>query len=189
MASSQSPLKGKIILLGLTGSIALYKSCDLVRRLKDKGADVFCLMTRSAREFVSPLTFGALSGNKAACEIWDESLWKMAHLEFAEMADLYIISPASSNCLARLACGMADDVVTATALAAPKTPVLIAPAMHEGMWLHPATQRNVKTLKSFGARFIGPEHGALARGNKGWGRLADTARIIAEAEKILSRRR
>ena len=184
-SSSRSPLKGKTVLLGLTGSIAVYKSCELVRRLNDEGARVFCLMTEGAQKFVSSLTFGALSGNPVASDVWDGSLWKMAHLDLAEKARLYVISPASSHCLARLASGMADDIVSATALAT-KAPILVAPAMHENMWLHPATQENVRRLKSYGTRFVGPEHGPLSGGAPGWGRLAETPAIIEAAKSLLS---
>ncbi len=185
MSKAQS-LKGRSILLGVTGSIAVYKACELVRLLKEQGAAVYCLMTRGALRFVSALTFGALSGNAVATDVWDEKLWKMAHLEFAEQADLYIIAPASTHVLARLACGMADDVVCATAVAM-TAPLLIAPAMHEGMWLHPATKENVKKLKSYGAHFVGPEQGELLRGNIGWGRLAEPETILAAAKKILKK--
>lgn len=179
----KSVLNDKTILLGITGSIAIYKSCELVRRLKDEGAEVHCLMTAGAQKFITPLTFSALSGNPVAAQVWDEHLWEMAHIKLAEKADLVIIAPASTHCLARLAAGMADDIVTATVIAT-RAPVLIAPAMHEGMWQHPATQRNVKQLKEFGVRFVGPEHGALL-GRKGWGRMAEPETILAAAKKIL----
>ena len=181
----RSAIKGRTVLLGLTGSIAIYKSCELVRRLKDEGGNVFCLMTVGAQEFVSALTFGALSRNPVATDIWDKELWKAAHLESAEKADLLIIAPASANCMSRLAAGMTDDIVTATACAT-RAPVLIAPAMHEGMWLHPATQANVKKLKSYGYRFEGPERGPLSQGQSGWGRFSEPSSILAAAKKILS---
>lgn len=180
----RNPLQGKTVLLGLTGSIAVYKSCDLVRRLKGEGADVFCLMTPGAQSFVAPLTFSALSGHPVATEIWDRSLWKVGHLELADSADLLLIAPATTHCLAKLAQGMADDIVSATACAT-RIPILIAPAMHEKMWLHPATQSNVRRLKSYGYRFIGPEWGPLSQGKSGWGRFSDTPAIIAAAKKIL----
>ena len=183
--SARTSLHGRVILLGVTGSIAAYKACEIVRRLKDEGADVFCLMTSGAKKFISPLTLGALSGNAVACGIWDEKLWKMAHLDLAEKADLLIVAPLSANSLSKLAAGLADDVVSATALAA-KSPVLLAPAMHENMWLHPATQANVKRLRSYGYIFAGPEHGALTHG-AGWGRMAAPNTILAAACKILSR--
>src|SRR5262249_36786204 len=107
-------LRAKNVLVGVTGSIAAYKACELVRRLKDEGADVFCLMTEGAQKFVTPLTFSALSGNPVACQIWDESLWKMAHLDLAEKADLLIVAPASANILASFAQGFSGDVLSAT---------------------------------------------------------------------------
>jgi phosphopantothenoylcysteine synthetase/decarboxylase len=186
--SGRSPLEGRKVLLGLSGSIAVYKSCELVRRLTDEGAQVFCLMTAGAQRFVSPLTFGALSGNPVATDIWDASLWKMAHLESADQADLYLIAPASTNTLARLAGGFTDDVVAAAA-SATRAPVLLAPAMHDTMWLHPATQANVRTLKSYGYRFVGPEKGPLLRGGHGWGRLAEIPAILDQARKLLDRSR
>ena len=188
MQSPRAPLSRRKILLGVTGSIAAYKACELVRRLKDQGAEVFCLMTPGAQKFVTPLTLSALSGNPVAADIWDESLWKMAHLEFAGSIDLFIIAPASAHEIARLAHGFSDDVLGATALAA-KSPILIAPAMHESMWLHPATRKNVQTLKSYGHHFVGPAKGPLARGDSGWGRLAAVPEILSEAAKILSRKK
>ena len=113
-------MRGLKILLGVTGSIAAYKACELVRRLKDEGADVTCLLTHGAAKFVTPLTFSALSGHPVVMEIWDESLWKMAHLEFAESANLILVAPASADALARMAAGFCHDVLGATILAAPE---------------------------------------------------------------------
>lgn len=183
-SSLKFPLKNRSILLGLSGSIALYKSCDLVRRIQDEGGKVFCVMTRSAREFISPMTFSALSENPVGFDCWDERLGGMSHLSLAAECDLYIIAPASANCLARLAIGMADDAVTAAAIST-KSPILIAPAMHENMWLHPATQENVKRLKGYGYHFVGPERGALSKRVRGWGRLADIPAILSAAKKVL----
>ncbi|MBI1979674.1 MAG: phosphopantothenoylcysteine decarboxylase [Elusimicrobia bacterium] len=179
-------LKGQVVLLGLTGSIALYKSCELVRQLKEEGAEVFCLMTEGAQRFVTSLTFASLSGNPVATNLWDESLWKVAHLECAEKANLAIIAPASANCLASLSGGFAGDILSAT-VCATRAPILIAPAMHDRMWLHPATQANVRRLKGYGYTFVGPEYGELSTGTKGWGRLAGPETIIAAAKKVLSR--
>jgi phosphopantothenoylcysteine synthetase/decarboxylase len=178
-----SPFKNKVVLVGLTGSIAIYKSCDLVRRLKEEGAKVHCLMSAGAQKFISPLTFSALSGNPVSTEIWDEKLWEMAHIKLAEAANLFIIAPATTHSLARLACGLAEDIVSATAMAS-DAPVLVVPAMHEAMWKHPATQKNVKQLKSFGVHFVGPEYGALL-GRDGWGRMAETQTILTHARKLL----
>lgn len=179
----RNPLKNKVVLLGLTGSIAIYKSCELVRRLKDESAEVFCVMSSGAQKFVSPLTFCALSGNPVVTDLWDEKNWRAAHLQLAEKADLYLIAPASADSLARLAQGRACDILTCVALAA-SCPVLIAPAMHEKMWLHPATQANVKKLKSYGYHFVGPEKGPLSQGEAGWGRFSEPAVILEAAKKI-----
>lgn len=184
LKSQGKSLKGRVILLGLTGSIAIYKSCELLRQLKEEGAEVYCLMSFGAQKFISPLTFSALSGNPVALEVWDPNLWKMAHLDLADKANLYIIAPASANCLAKLSCGLCDDIITATALAA-SAPILLAPAMHEGMWKNPSTQANIKKLKIFGYTFIGPEHGELLRGTRGWGRLAEPDQIVAAALKLI----
>lgn len=168
----------------MSGSIASYKACELVRRLMDEGADVHCLMTPSACKFVSPLTFSALSGNPVAADIWDGKLWSMAHLDLAEKASLMIVAPASADTLARLAHGNASDIVCAAVLST-KAPVLLAPAMHESMWLNPATQENVAKLKGYGYKFIGPDKGLLARGDSGWGRMAAIPAIVAQARKLL----
>ncbi len=177
-------LRGRTVLLGITGSIAAYKACELVRRLKDEGADVHCLMSSGAQRFITPLTLGALSGNPVATEIWDPALWKMAHLSMAEKADAYLIAPCSTDTMARLSAGMSGDIITATAIAT-KAPILIAPAMHESMWLHPATRSNVQKLKSYGYKFIGPEKGELLSGKPGWGRFAETASIVSAVKKAV----
>jgi phosphopantothenoylcysteine decarboxylase / phosphopantothenate---cysteine ligase len=174
---------GRKIVLGVSGSIASYKACELVRRLKDGGAEVKVMMTSGAQKFVAPLTFSALSGNPVALDVWDESLWQMAHIDLAEKADLIIIAPASADLIARLANGLADDVVTTTVLAT-ASPVLLAPAMHHHMWLNPATQSNFKKLKSYGHFFIGPEKGALL-GRQGWGRMSEPETILETAAQIL----
>jgi phosphopantothenoylcysteine decarboxylase/phosphopantothenate--cysteine ligase len=150
----------------------------------DTGADVHCLMTPSACKFVSPLTFSALSGHPVATDIWDGKLWSMAHLDLALTASLMIVAPASADTLARLAHGNASDIVCAAALST-KAPLLLAPAMHESMWLNPATQENVRKLKSYGYKFIGPEKGPLARGDFGLGRLAAIPEIVTRAKKFL----
>lgn len=179
----RNPFKHKKILLGLSGSIAIYKSCDLVRRLKDQEADVVCLMSSGAQKFIAPLTFSALSGNPVATDIWDSQNWEMAHIRLAEQAKLFIIAPASADCLAHLAAGMACDILSAAILTV-KIPVLIAPAMHHEMWTNPATESNIKRLKSFGYHFVGPEYGNLL-GRKGWGRMSDVQKIISAATQLI----
>lgn len=182
---NSAPLKGKTILLGVTGSIAIIKSLELVRRLTEEGSKVICLMTANAQKFIAPLTFGALSGNPVMTDIWDGTLWKMAHIESSEIADLFIIAPASANCIAKIASGLADDVVTTSALAV-KAPKIIAPAMHESMWKNPVTQENVRRLKTCGYSFVGPAYGVLLKGGKGLGRMSEIQDIISAAKKVLS---
>jgi phosphopantothenoylcysteine decarboxylase/phosphopantothenate--cysteine ligase len=181
----KSVLQGKVVLLGVTGSIAIYKSCEIVRLLKEEGAEVYCLMTEGAKKFIAPLTFKSLSGTPVASDLWDSSSWEMGHVGLAEKAKILIIAPASANCIARLASGMADDILTSTALDT-KAPILIAPAMHEGMWTNPATQSNVKRLKSYGAHFVGPEHGSLLNQRIGFGRMSDPGKIVSAAKALLS---
>lgn len=181
--ATKSSLKNKTVLLGVTGSIAIYKACELVRLLKQEGAQTFCLMTEGAKQFISPLTFKALSQNPVASELWDVDFWESGHVPLAQKADLLIVAPASANFVARLASGMADDILASTALTT-KAPILVAPAMHEGMWTNPATQSNIKRLKSYGIRLIGPEEGALL-GGRGFGRMSDPQAIVAAAKKLL----
>ncbi len=177
-------LKGKTILLGLSGSIALYKSCDLLRRLQDNGAIIHCLMTASAQKFVTPLTFSALSHNPVAQDIWGEQQETTHHLSLAEKADLLLIAPASAHTISKLAHGLCNDILSLTALSI-SVPIILAPAMHDHMWKHPATQENVQRLQKFGAHFVGPHSGALSRGDWGWGRMADVETIVDMVLKIL----
>jgi phosphopantothenoylcysteine synthetase/decarboxylase len=142
-------------------------------------------MTRSATEFVAPLTFQTLSRNPVTTGIFDEKeSWHPGHIALADNADLLLIAPATANLIAKLACGIADDALTSIALAT-RAPLVIAPAMNGKMWLHPATQENVERLKSRGALFIGPGEGLLACGYEGTGRLWEVAGIVEEVKKIL----
>lgn len=178
----------KNILLGVSGSIAAYKSADLTSRLVKAGHDVFVVMTRHATEFITPLTFQTLSRNPVTTGIFDEKeTWHPGHIALADRADLLLIAPATANIIAKLANGIADDVLSSIALAS-RAPLLIAPAMNGKMWLHPATLDNVERLKSRGAKFIGPEEGLLACGYEGIGRLWNVDGILASVEKILSKK-
>ncbi|HVO32292.1 MAG TPA: flavoprotein [Elusimicrobiota bacterium] len=176
-----------MILLGVTGSIAAYKAAEIVRLLVKAGEDVHIIMTAAATRFVGPLTFQALSGHPVSTDLLDPSAWTMAHLELTEKASAVLVAPATADCLARLAAGGAGDIVSASVLALPrnpggklKTPVWLAPAMHEAMWRHPATAGHVKTLKGYGYRFIGPDRGPLSRpDDAGDGRLSEP-RVIVE---------
>lgn len=167
------------ILLGVGGGIAAYKASDLVRRLREAGAEVRVVMTDSAREFVTPTTFQALSGHPVRCSMWDAAAEAaMGHIELARWADRILIAPATANLIARLAAGLADDLLTTLVLAS-RAPLWLAPAMNQAMWAHPATRANVETLCARGARLIGPAVGSQACGDEGAGRMAEPAEIVA----------
>lgn len=174
----------KTIILGVTGSIAAYKSADIASRLVKRGHDVHVVMTGAAREFITPLTLQTLSKNPVTTSIFDEKeSWHPGHIELADRADLLLIAPATAGAIARLACGLADDALGAIALATP-APLLVAPAMNGKMWLHPATRANCEILRARGARFVGPEEGMLACGYEGIGRLWDVDGIVEEADRM-----
>jgi len=176
----------KMIVLGVTGSIAAYKAADLTSRLTKAGFDVCVVMTEHAKEFVAPLTFQTLSRNAVTTGIFDEKeSWNPGHIALADRADLLLIAPATANVIAKLAHGIADDALTSIALAS-RAPLLIAPAMNGKMWEHPATRENVATLKARGAVFIGPEEGLLACGYEGLGRLWNVEDIAGRAQAMLS---
>jgi len=172
------------VLLCVGGGIAAYKSLELVRRLRDAGADVQVAMTAGAQQFVTPLSFQALSGYPARTSLWDSAAEQaMGHLELARWADRVVVAPATADLLARLAHGQADDLVTTLCLAT-TAPVTVAPAMNHRMWLHPATQANVATLAARGVQVIGPADGPLAEGESGPGRLVepnDLVRALVES--------
>jgi len=171
------------IVLGVTGSIAAYKAAELTSQLTKAGAAVNVVLTADAQKFITPLAFKTLSRRPVVTDLYDEEEgWKPTHIRLADEADLLLIAPATANCLAKLAHGLADDALTCIALALnPKAKVLIAPAMNGKMWLHPATQQNVATLKARGAEFIGPEEGMLSCGYEGIGRLWPVDQIAARA--------
>ncbi len=172
-------IRGQRILLCVAGGIAAYKSAELVRRLRDAGAQVQVAMTDNAQRFVGAQTFQALSGQPVRTSLWDtHAEAAMGHLELARWADRVVVAPATANTLARLAHGFADDLVSTLCLAT-EAPLLAAPAMNHRMWLHPATQANVDTLRSRGAAFVGPNDGPLAEGESGPGRMAEPAEIVA----------
>ncbi len=179
-------LQGKRILLIISAGIAAYKSLELIRRLRDRGAAVRCVMTKAAAEFVTPLSVAALSEDKVYSDLFsltDES--EMGHIRLSREADLLVVAPASADLLARMAAGIADDLAATTLLASNK-PVLVAPAMNVMMWEHPATQANLATLVARGMRQIGPNSGYLADGEVGFGRMAEPLEIVAAIEKCLS---
>ena len=172
-------LEGKRVLVCVGGGIAAYKSLDLVRRLREVGAQVQVAMTAGAQQFVTPLSFQALSGSATRTSLWDSAAEaSMGHIELARWADLIVVAPATADLLARLAHGLADDLVSTLCLAS-TAPVTVAPAMNHRMWLHPATQANIATLRQRGVEVIGPDDGPLAEGESGPGRLAEPGAIVA----------
>jgi len=177
-------LKNKRIIIGVTGGIAAYKSADLVRRLRENGAEVRVVMTRAAREFITPLTMQALSGKPVHTELLDPGAEAaMGHIELARWADVILVAPASANFLARLAHGMADDLLATLCLAAP-VPILVAPAMNRQMWLNPATQENARLLQTRGIGLLGPAEGSQACGDIGPGRMVEPAELIGSLQKL-----
>lgn len=169
------------IVLGISGSIAAYKAADLASQLVKAGHEVHAVMTRSATEFITPLTLQVLTRNPVLVTLEDEKQsWKPGHIDLADRADFFLVAPASANVLAEFAHGLAPDSLTSIYLALPRsTRVLIAPAMNGKMWLHPATQRNIAQLKADGCEFIEPDTGDLACGYQGIGRLASVDDILA----------
>ena len=166
------------ILLGVTGSIAAYKACELTRLFVKAGHDVHVIMTAAATRFVTPLTFRTLSRNPVSLGMFDEPAeWVPGHISLAERADALVIAPCTANVIAKLAHGLADDMLTATALAT-RAPLVIAPAMNTGMWENPATQANLATLASRGAAFVDADTGDLACGTSGKGRMADPQAVF-----------
>jgi len=179
-------LKGKKIVLGVTGGIAAYKAAELVRELVRSGAEVFVVMTRSAQEFITPLTLQTLSGNKVATELFsllEES--EIGHISLADRADILVIAPATANMIGKIAGGIADDMLS-TVVMATQAPVLLAPAMNVHMWENSITQENIQKLRARGYHFIDPEAGELACGYEGKGRLAEIPAIVEEVQTLLS---
>src|SRR3970040_855724 len=170
---------GRRILLGVTGGIAAYKSPELVRRLADRGADVQVVMSRAALQFVSPITFQAVSSRRVRTDLWDEAAEAaMSHIELARWADVVIVAPATANFMGAFANGLASDLLTTLCLAT-TAPVMLAPAMNQAMWAHAAVQANRKLLENRGVRILGPAAGDQACGRQGLGRLLEPADIAA----------
>jgi phosphopantothenoylcysteine decarboxylase len=175
----------KCVVLGVTGSIAAYKSAELASLLVKQKHNVFVVMTSDAVEFITPLTLQTLSKNPVATSFYNEKEnWRPGHIELADNADLLLIAPATAHIIAELAHGLANHPLTAIALAT-RAPILVAPAMNGKMWEHAATQENVEKLKSRGVQFIGPEAGMLACGYEGIGRLWKVDDIAFRAEFLL----
>jgi phosphopantothenoylcysteine decarboxylase len=176
------------VVLGVTGSIAAHRAADLASLLTKRGCDVHVVMTADAQEFITPLPFKTLSRNPVITNLYDEEEgWKPTHIKLADEANLLLIAPATANTLAKLAHGLADDALSCIALALnPQAKTLIAPAMNGKMWLHPATQQNVATLKGRGAEFIGPEEGLLSCGYEGIGRLWPVDKVAERVMELLA---
>ena len=181
-------LTGRNIVLGVTGGIAAYKSAEVVSRLRHLGANVHVIMTKNATEFVAPLTFRTLSANPVVTDTFAApEEWNVEHVALAKLADLFVIAPATANILAKMACGIADDMLSTTVLAT-KATVLVAPAMNTGMWTAEATRQNVETLRNRGVEFIGPDNGMLACGDEGTGRMSEPAEIVNRIGELLARK-
>ena len=175
------------VVLGVTGSIAAYKAVDLASKLTQAGISVHTVMTESATKLVGPASFRAITGLPVATKMFElENPHSIEHVSLAELADVILVAPATANVMAKMACGIADDLLTCTVLAT-RAPVLIAPAMHTAMWENAATQRSVETLRERGIGFVGPAVGRLASGGIGVGRFSPVPEILGEALRILGR--
>jgi phosphopantothenoylcysteine decarboxylase/phosphopantothenate--cysteine ligase len=175
--------KKRNIILGVTASIAIYKACEIVRRLKEEAFSVSVVMTKEAEELIKPIVFQGLSGNKVYRGLFEElEGWEIGHVSLAEKADLVLVAPATANIIAKITSGTCDDLLTCV-ICATKALVLIAPAMNENMYKNKITQGNIKKLKSLGYKFIEPRVGRLACGKVGVGCLAELETIIKEVKK------
>ena len=178
-------LSGKCVVVGVTGGIAAYKTCEVVSRLKKLHTDVRVIMTKNATEFVSPLTFQSLSHNPVSVDTFANiQTWEIEHIALAQRADVFVIAPATANIIGKLACGIADDMLSTTVMAT-HAPVLIAPAMNTAMLENAATQQNMRTLSERGMRFIAPGTGMLACGTSGAGRMSEPSQIVDEIVRTL----
>jgi phosphopantothenoylcysteine decarboxylase/phosphopantothenate--cysteine ligase len=178
----------RLVVLGVTGGIAAYKSCEIARELMRAGPRVKVVMTSAARRFVTPLTFRSLTGEPVATSLWEDAGERVHHVSLADEADVVLIAPCTANVIAKLAQGRADDILTTTVLAT-EAPVVVAPAMNTRMWRKQVTQENVTALRERGFVFVGPGTGDLACGDTGEGRLADVAEIVEATVAVLHRAR
>ena len=171
-------LTGREIVLGVTGGIAAYKSAEIVSRLRKLGANVHVIMTKNATQFITPLTMETMSNNPVVVDTFDRpATWEVEHIALAKRAEVFAIAPATANIMAKMACGIADDMLSTTVLAT-KAPVLLAPAMNVGMWTAQVTQENATTLKKRGVQFVGPDAGFQACGDIGSGRMSEPVDIV-----------
>jgi len=175
----------KAIIIGVTASIAIYKACDIVRRLKEEAFSVSVVMTQEAGALISPVVFQSLSQNKVYRGLFDSpDAWEIEHVSLAEKADLVLVAPATANIIGKIASGICDDLLTCI-ICATKAPVLISPAMNENMYKNKITQANIGKLKALGYRFIEPKKGRLACGKIGLGCLAEVEAIVKEVKNNL----
>ena len=185
---AEPSLEGRRILVGVGGSVASFKACEVVTTFRRRGAHVRVAMTQAATRFVTPTLMRALSGHRVAVDMWEgqetEAEHGMSHLDLAAWTEQQVVVAASADLIARLALGLAGDLVTATALSS-SAPLLVAPAMETAMWEHPATQANAITLAARGVRILGPVHGRLASGDEGAGRMVEADVIVAAVEESL----
>ena len=181
------PFDAQRVLLGVSGSIAVYKAVDLASKLSQEGALVDVVMTPSAAAFVSPLTFRSVTHRAVLSDLFDTNSHEaVEHVALAKEADILVVAPTTANTLYKLAHGQADDALGVTALAT-AAPVLVAPAMDGNMWEHPAVQANVELLRGRGVAFVGPASGHLASGLEGWGRLVETPELMGRIAQVLGR--
>ncbi|MBD3268112.1 hypothetical protein GF373_15720 [bacterium] len=177
-------LEGKKLLLGVTGGIAAYKTPNLVRLAKKSGADVRVVMTESAQKFITPLTLATVSENCVGLELFDQPpMDEVRHIQWADWSDLAIIAPATANILAKMANGLADDLLSSLILAL-QCPLIVVPAMHHQMWSHPAVQKNMDVVRSYGYHIVEPARGELASGDVGMGRMQEPEEILAFIEDL-----
>ena len=180
-------LKDKTVVIGVSGGIAVYKTLDVISRLRKLGVNVYVIMTKSATEFVTPLSFQSLSQNYVVCDMFeDPKTWDVEHISLAKRADVFLIAPATANVIGKMANGISDDMLTTTVMAT-KAKVLIAPAMNTNMYENPIVQRNIGILKDLGYNFVDPESGRLACGDTGKGKLASPETIVEDVVKLLSK--
>jgi len=178
-------MKNKTILLGVTGGIAAYKACDIINRLRENSYEVIVVMTKEAREFITPLTLQTLSGNRVFCDMFAPiEDWDPVHTSLAEKADLALVAPCSANVIGKLAHGICDDLLTCVMITT-VAPKLLAPAMNEKMYENKVVKENVDKLKNLGYKFIGPTKGHLACGHVGIGHIAPTEEIVKQVKSLL----
>lgn len=179
-------LANKKILIGVTGSIAAYRVCDLIEELKADGAEIQCVLTEGGRQFITPATLRALSGRPVYSDLFEEHAFsKPLHTTLADNSDLIVIAPASCNVIARMAAGICDDLLTNIVMAAQK-PVLLVPAMNDHMYQHPMTQKNIRELAAIGYNFLAPEKGQLVCGRLGVGHIASQGNIVSRIKELMN---